>query len=99
MAPAVVVATVFFTCRPRRPDAGSDVLSCSFRATRFDGQNREYNAAPGRALADRDEHPSFSVEALTLTGLIQQQMRNAWLFLIGSESIWDGNVRARSNRG
>jgi hypothetical protein len=29
-------------------------------------------AAPGTDLADRDEHPSFSVEALTLARLIQQ---------------------------
>jgi hypothetical protein len=50
-------------------------------------------------LADRDEHPSFGVEALTLIGLIQQKSRNAWLILNRSESIWDGNVRARSNRG
>jgi hypothetical protein len=38
-------------------------------------------AAPGVDLADRDEHPSFSVEALTLDGLIQQKLRNAWLIL------------------
>ena len=50
-------------------------------------------------LAYRDEHPSFSVEALTLAGLIQQNLRNAWLILNQSESIWDGNVRARGNRG
>jgi len=92
-----VVLKVFFRCRPRRPNAGSDVLSCSFRATRFDGQNREYEAASGMALAGRDKHPSFSVEALTLTGLIQQNSGNPWLILNRSESTLDGNVRAWSD--
>src|SRR5258708_6123041 len=55
--------------------------------------------APGTDLADRDEHPSFSVEALTLAGIIQQNLRNAWLIPNQSESIWDGNERARGNRG
>jgi hypothetical protein len=66
----------------RRPDASSNVLTCSFRATRFHGQNREHKAAFGTDLADHDEHPPFSVEGLTLAGPFQQNSRNAWLILI-----------------
>ena len=55
--------------------------------------NREGEGASGTRLADRDEHPSFCVGALTRTELIRLRSPNAWLILNWSESTWDGNVR------